>query len=445
MICVLVFLASGSIVYWAAARRSGAAQDFRATATVVEQVPAASGSNAADSLPAFRPEPGAIQEQILSDDSLCRIVASRGPGPLPASTPADLESIRRRVRLNSSPVAAGSRVLTIEYTDADRDRALRLVNELAGRYADAHRAAVTAMLGKADAQAAQAVQQSREQLQQAEAERSEFLRRPPPAQMRIETPKTVPAAAKPRWTDNPLWTKLQREQDDLLRRREELLVKRTPLHPEVLIVDDLIAQSQTKMASVPRRVQASQPAPAKAGLSGKDPVRGENPPPQAAVSAVAGHDSASGEAQAQWNQRRRALDAAVQQAHARLDQALRAQQANRSARRGTAVELQLADRCEAVAAGTPVPWRFLPMVLASGLALATAAGLFFTGLGTDPLVTSAAQLQRCLPGPLLGPVPVPTGSGDGPEVAEAWSVRTLNAWAAALVVVCAIALALAFR
>jgi hypothetical protein len=58
-------------------------------------------------------------------------------------------------------------------------------------------------------------------------------------------------------------------------------------------------------------------------------------------------------------------------------------------------------------------------------------------------VTSVSQLQSSLPGPLLGPVPVPADRGDGSAAAEAWGVRTLNIWAAILVVVCTVALAFA--
>jgi hypothetical protein len=414
------------------------------------------GSNAPDSIPAadaipdFRPDPEAIKRQALSEASLRRIAASDRSGPSPASTPADPESIRRRLRLSSPSAAAGSPVLTIEYTDGQRDQALRLVNELARCYADAHRAAVDAMLRKAQDQATQAVNQSRKDWQQAEARRSEFVRRLPPVETRAETPKTAPPPAQSRWVDNPLWVDLQRGHDDLLRRRQDLLLTRTPLHPQVLVLDDLIAQSETKMASVPRRVSV---ASADAGTQqrrdagtrgrGDGETRGRG---DAATVSPSGHAGTARAEPVPGDQRRLALDAAVQQARARLDRALRAEQSSRNAmHRVATVELQLADRCEVAATGSPVPWPFLPVALASGLALATAAGLFFTGLGVDPLVRSASQLQASLPSPLLGPVPIPAGRGDGQAADEAWSVRALAAWGAILVVACIFAIAFAFR
>ncbi len=436
--CTLVFLASGWLVYWTAARQSEAPPSYRATATIMEHLPAVGGAYASGSVPAadsirtFRPDPEAIKRQVLSDGSLSRITASGRSGPSPASTPAGLEPIRRRLRFSSQPAAAGSCVLTIQYTDGRRDRALQLVNELARCYADAHRAAVDAMLGKAREQAAQAVQESRKQWQQAEAQRSEFLRRPPPADTRTKTPKPAPALAKPRWVDNPLWADLQRAHDDLVRRRQDLLVKRTPLHPEVLVLDDLIAQSEAKMASVPRRTLV------------------KSADAEARLGATAGLSSSTdaetrdrGDAE-RWNQRRLALDAAVQQAREQLEQALEAERTNQGVCGAATIELQLADRCEVAAAGRPVPWSFLPVALASGVALATAAGMFFTGLSVDPLVTSARQLQTSLPSPLLGPVPIPASRNDGPAVSETWSVRALNAWGTILVVVCILALAVAF-
>jgi hypothetical protein len=456
-ICVLVFLASGSTIYWTAARRTEAPKSYRAAATIVEHFPTAAGPSAADripaadSIPAFRPDSEAIQRQVLSDESLRRMAVSGRPGkgdrdllceapegpfrqkvPVPFSRSADLEPIRRNLRLSSESATAGSRVLTIEYRDGDRDQVLRLVNGLARCYADAHRAAVGAMLAQADAQAAQAVQESRRQWQQAEAQRNEFLRQPPPVEH--ETPKPAPAVAKPRWVDNPLWADLQRAHDELLRRREELLVKRTPLHPEVLVVNDLIAQSEAKMASVPRRLRAD---------VADTETRGRG---DAGTVSPGGHAGIARHERIQWEKRRLALDAAVQQARARLDQALAAERTNheQGVRRAAAVELHLADRCEAAAAGRPVPWRFLPLSLASGLALAMAAGMFFTGLGIDPPATSVTQLQTWLPSPLLGPVPIPAGQGDGAAVSKAWNVRALDAWGAILVVVCIFALAMAF-
>jgi hypothetical protein len=98
-----------------------------------------------------------------------------------------------------------------------------------------------------------------------------------------------------------------------------------------------------------------------------------------------------------------------------------------------------------VAAGLAVPWRFLPFTLAAGLTMAVAAGMFFTGLGVDPVVSGAAQLHPWLASPLLGPVPVPAGRDDRQETAAGWSIGVLNAWAAILVLVCLLALAVAFR
>ncbi len=317
-ICALVFLAAGSIVYCTAARQTGAPESYRATATILERLPKAAGSNAVDSIPAvdsirtFRPDPEAIKRQVLTDASLRQIAAPGRSGPPPVSTPADLEPIRRRLRVTSQSAAAGPCVLSIEYTDGRRDQVLRLVNELARRYANAHCAAVDAMVAAADNQAAQAVQQSCTQLEQAEAQRSEFLRRLPPVQPRTETPKTAPAPAKPRWVDNPRWVDLQRGHDDLVRRREELLVKRTPLHPEVLVVNDLIAESEAKMASVPRRLLVGDIDAGTQG-PGDAETRGHG---DAGTGSPGGHGGIAGQELVQWKKRQLALDAAVQQARA---------------------------------------------------------------------------------------------------------------------------------
>ena len=401
-ICGLVFLLSGWIVYWTAARRTEAPKNYRATATIVQHAAAA---HAADALAAIRPDSEAIRRQVLSDDSLRRIVAGSRPQPAPALTAAEMESIRGQLRFASPSDAAGSCLATISSTEGSPEQALRLVNAVARSYADAHRAAVAAMIAKANDQAAEAVRESRQRWQQAEAQRSEFLRQPAAVEPQPETPKASPVPAKPHWVANPQWTELQRMHDDLVRRRQELLVTRTPLHPEVLVVNDLIAQSQTKLASVPRRLPAgdtdagtrpgataglsssadaapgataglsssadaapgataglsssADAAPgATAGLSSSadaapGATAGLSSSADAAPGATAGlsssadagprrhgdaatvtpggHAGMAGKELAQRNQQRLALDAAVQQARSRLEQALQTQRTSQSA------------------------------------------------------------------------------------------------------------------
>jgi hypothetical protein len=446
-ICGLVFLVSGSIVYWTAARRTEAPKNYRATATIVQH--AAAGAHAADTIATFRPDSEAIRRQVLSDDGLRRIVACSRPGAAPALTAAQMESIRGQLRFASPADPAGSCLASISFTDGQPEQALRLVNEAARCYAGAHRAAVAAMIAKANDQAAEAVRESRKQWQQAEDQRSEFLRQPAPVESQTEPPKAAALPAKSHWVDNPQWTDLQRTHDDLVRRRQALLVTRTPLHPEVLVVNDLIAQSEAKLASLPRRLpvgdtDATTWPGATAGLPSSADA-GTRRHGDVATVSPGGHAGIAGNESAQRNQQRLALDAAVQQARARLDQALQTQRTSQGALAHVAtIEVHPAERCEAVVAAPPAAWRFLPLALASGLALATAAGMFFTGLSVDPVLIDVAQLQASLSSPLLGPVPVPAGRSDGPAAAGALSVRALNAWGAILVVVCTLAIGFAF-
>ena len=54
--------------------------------------------------------------------------------------------------------------------------------------------------------------------------------------------------------DNPLWLDLQRQVADLERRRDQLLVDRTPLHPSVQEIEGRLAEVKEQFAATPRQI-----------------------------------------------------------------------------------------------------------------------------------------------------------------------------------------------
>ena len=98
-----------------------------------------------------------------------------------------------------------------------------------------------------------------------------------------------PAASQPATIENPKWSALQRERAELGRRREELLIRYTTLHPAVLNVDASIESVKSALDTTPQRI----PNPAFRGDSGAD-GRQELPAREESVAKVAMPGRASG-------------------------------------------------------------------------------------------------------------------------------------------------------
>ena len=384
MLCVTVFVVTATVVYLAGLKRFGVANQYAATATIVQ--PFAAGT--------ARLDPESTRRQLLTDDNLRRVLAD----PAAVVKPEELEPIRQQLQVTCAPSSIGGRVLTIRYTGGDADRVRRLVNGLAMRFGQQHAAQIDATFGKASRQAHAATEEAERAYQQARSQLSDFLER----QIAAEPPAAEPSVApplepvKPSVVDNPQWLEIKTQLDTLKDQRQQLLVNRTPLHPEVLALDERIAETSGRLAAIPRQTP----------LASTSPV---SEPPAAPPAQTEPERPSIG-------QELLDLQAAVRESRERYDQCQEAERITiENQKSAPKVELRLADKCSLVADGRIVP-RIAFLALAAAAAMAIAAGIIASGANVDPLLMTLAEVEAASPVPVVGVLPAP--QADGPPNVE---------------------------
>jgi hypothetical protein len=203
-----------------------------------------------------------------------------------------------------------------------------------------------------------------------------------------------PAASKarsPAMIDNPQWLELQRQIAALDKRRERLLVDRTPLHPAVQAVDDKIADLRSELAVTPRQVPDPKAVAA--------PEEKENPSAEAARKSMA--------AAAEKNRRKKAeLVAAVETARrVRTEAELSERRAEQQLRAVPQLDIRHAEVVENL---VPVDWGWRRMFwtsISAGIFMAFGAGAMLWGRSIESPVLSIAEVQAALGEPIVGIIP----------------------------------------
>jgi hypothetical protein len=203
-----------------------------------------------------------------------------------------------------------------------------------------------------------------------------------------------PAASKartPAMIDNSQWLELQQKIAELGRRRERLLVDRTPLHPAVQAVDDKIADLRSELAVTPRQIPDPKAVAA--------PEEKENPSAEAARKSLA--------AAAEKNRRKQAeLAAAVETARrVRTEAELTERRAEQQLRAVPQLDIRHAEVVENL---LPVDWGWRRMFwtsIAAGIFMAFGAGAMLWGHSIESPVMSIAEVQAALGEPIVGIIP----------------------------------------
>jgi hypothetical protein len=187
--------------------------------------------------------------------------------------------------------------------------------------------------------------------------------------------------------ENPDWIEQNREVEQLKRQRRDLLADRTPLHPEVQVVESQIARAERELATIPRQVAG---AAAPAGQIDNPPPPAANPPPTQVVSLPPVVET--------LHARQRQLQAAGEEVE-RL--AAQERQASEAALRLPQIGTRLAIGPENVA-GPNRPAAQWPLgALLAALAAAAGVGMISHGASIDLPLRSAADVKASLPIPVV--------------------------------------------
>jgi len=370
---VVFLVASVAVFAWdrTKVRDSDTADSYPATATVHRGIAAEpSGSNAT------RPSPGELKR--IEDEALFN------------ADPA----IRRELHVTARTDPSGGQIdIAFLYADSDPARAAAVVNELAQSYADAFRAQWRTAAQRTCSMAHETAERAQQEYLKAKTQLDDFWKRTSeagpsdPAGEQAAPPAGQLAAPM---VENPDWVALEQQLAQLRRRQEQMLVDRTPLHPEVQHGAIRIAELARQLETVPRQIPGK---PTEAVATRGEPVRRQAP----AITA-------------QTQQTLRALQAGVDRAYAGLEAANRAERAAwQAGLQEPPLRLELA-RPAAIApvvehTGDPLrAWLPLMSVLA-GIGTVGVLWMAMQWVTYDPVMNTVAQVRATVRAPIVGAIP----------------------------------------
>lgn len=450
LLYVAVFAVAGVVVYrWGVAAADRAEPSRRHTATATIYLP--SGSQVAV-------DPEKIRRQITAKanvDQALRRLGSAGPSAPdgdPQAASRAVERVIEKLHVTGERTAAPGRLaVSITYTDQAADHAARLVNELAESFAEDHRAGWRARARRARVAAQQASDRAQREFIQARARLDAFCRQQfeklqagqpadpivlpqqPGENGQAESPAVSAGNGDARagegpdeqaaLVENPAWRDLSQQLVTLKRHRQELLVDRTRLHPEVQDTELRIAALKEQLSATPRQIPGTRPG--RPGPGSEAPVgqrHGERQPGGADPAAgrpTPMRPSPVGQNRADRLQRFQALKQEADRAADAYFGAIRQERrACRERHQEPRVELDLAQPSRPPAA----PGRRLApalAALAAGLAVAVGVGMISAGAAIEPVLNTVEQAQELLPAPVVGVVPETAPAG-GAERSRRW-------------------------
>lgn len=411
----------------------------------------------------------AIEQELFSEaapDQAASQPPTAGPTTSPIASakgesdgpPWDRRNVR--VQVDSNKIH-GEWLVAIRVADPDADRAVRLANDLAERYAKRHRPVQSEKAKQMALQARANAEQARQQYAAARQRLDGFLSvhfrkleseadrlvAAPVSQDRVTAPAPLPedadapepAASQAPATamiDNQLWLDLDRQREELLRKRDQLLENRTALHPEVQELSVQIGDLEQRLAQIPRRVavaSSSHAGSAQAGNTSKGagtasatknrrpapPVTSAPPTPQASTVVVKPSDAkpdgkeSPDSARKEAAERARLAHEAAQDYRTLREEVDRAESVRNHAadqqrwteRRPSnapSLEVLLADHAAPISARSRQP-AMLAISLAAGLLVAAGVGLFSAGFSTRAQsFADPDQVETALSIPVVG-------------------------------------------
>lgn len=442
LLYVAVFAVTGLAVYqWglATVQRSSPTEGYTSTAKV--HLPG--GFQPA-------PEPQKIRRQITAKENLYRAVrrlaAAADPPPnedSQAATDRAVETVTRNLRVTAGGTPpSGEVTVSITYTDQSPHYPARLVNTLAESFAAECRAEWKQQADWTHAKARETSEYAEQEFLQAKARLEEFSRQHietqqtgPPAQtddasqgqtdglrstsaetqqpdLQTAAPAFPPHAANQPLVDNPQWIELNQRLTALKRRRADLLVDRTPLHPEVREIELRIDALTRQLSAIPRKTpgeRAGRPPAADRAPDPQGPPQPTDPPPMTSPPLSDPVEPSPDPLAPQPIAAAREFHTLKEAADRATEAYLQAVQLERRAweqcQREPRIELDLAQPSPAPTPPARLQLTLLWAALGSALAVTAGVGMISVGAAIQPPFRTVAQVRTALPVPIVGIVP----------------------------------------
>jgi len=327
------------------------------------------------------------------------------------------EQLRQALNIRIKPGAAqGENQIVMELTLTHSQDAARIARALADRLVSEYQTYWTVETRKAYLAASSQVNQAQQAHRQAQEtllafkenfttqEKTSIQQQPPKTQTDQQSTE--------RTADNPAWIDLDRKLKSFRRQETAMLVNKTPLHPDVQDIRGRIADFERQVASTPRF--AAEPPT-------NNSSRGLIFPPQVKSAPLINEkenreiNSRKNLAAADQNQSAETLKQ-LQHAAERTEQEylekLFCEQKLFEISRNEPI-FSVCVEPVAVANMAPGSNRgFIELMLCSGFAMAVGIGVFSSGLTTQPVLASIADLEPFLPVPIIGVIPGKDRSSD---------------------------------
>jgi hypothetical protein len=432
-----VFLVTAMAVYvWIAVHPRPTSTDRGGLATSVVRVESPP-RNAAIQPALALPSTAALRSQLVTEENLSKALAHCDPR---WSLPQAMEKIRHNLQITAQRSGDSQDVLiSLSLADDDLRFASGVINALAERYCEGCRTKLRDDVRRNHQAAAQSLDESRQQVRRVKAELEGFLERHFRASEELArktlaastAPVTSPApvqpaptvVAKPVLVDNPDWVRLHEQLQVKRRALVEMLMVRTPLHPDAQALQTDISDLERRLLATPRQLTKSVEEPVASATPVATPTttatpaatRATNVPGMSAeemLEAAQTFTVLSGEL-------RRAADSESQLAEA---ERLAWQEQFRVPNVKLTVSAQPA--LVPATAGSRILW----VALIAATAVTSGVGMIFSRPGTDPVIGSVEQAEQALGVPVLGVVHAcDLAEDESPEPADA---RGSLAWLA---------------
>jgi hypothetical protein len=321
------------------------------------------------------------------------------------------EQLRQALNIRVKPGAApGENQIILELTLNQIPDAARIVRALADRLVREYRTYWTTETRKAYLAASSQVNQAR----QAHRQAMEMLRafkdhvseqeKLAPQQQPVQTQTDQQTA--PPIADNPAWVDLDRKLKSLRQQEAALLVNKTPLHPDVQDIRGRIADCEWQIASTPRFVAEPPANNSSQGLI--SPAQVKSLPLNNEKEIRESNSTENIAAAANQNQNAETLkqlqNAAERTEQQYMEKLLCEQKLFEISRN----EPRFSVSVEPLAIANTAPGSnrgFIELMLCSGFVMAVGIGVFSSGLTTQPVLATIADLEPFLPVPIIGVIP----------------------------------------
>ncbi|MEE9602221.1 MAG: hypothetical protein V3V75_02885 [Thermoguttaceae bacterium] len=411
-----------AVYFWGSvtAKQTGTPKRFAATATIIHHAMGTTGELAKGDLERAK-------EQITAEANLKKIIRQvrfalgiRPDNDSPTALDEVVRETRRNLRIGGQEVPSGSLKISLAYTDANADYASKLVDDLAERYADDCRTRWKTDTHQVYVETRDSLDRAQQAYIEAKARMDAFLAghvkqtevAKPDAMQPGQQEQTTPPRLEPVPRENPQWAELNAKLELLDERKEQLLVDRTPLHPQIEEVQLRIDDMRLELEKLHRWLAPENPPPVLVQPSNKRDLVGDTS--QQWTSQQWTSQQWTSQQRAETAETLRMFKEEVERTGKAYDRAAAIEhQAWQEYLKTPEIDVELAT-AEVLTAPPDRRLGLLFVALAAGVGVVSGMRLISFGTSMDPILTSLPAVQAAVTVPVVGVVQLDQ-SGDEPS------------------------------